>query len=152
MLNISFKEKGIGPVNGIDRNPAHKNRRTSVTQIQRQFLLATGRRVSSQTIGNRFHADDLHARRPLMCVPQTARRRVARGNSSYSVLWRTFLKRMEEPACSTDRNTNGNVWGHTRTSRCYKTKSSFYCANLGHFVKSGTVLPKVSSTILSHPS
>ncbi|GFW29513.1 HTH_Tnp_Tc3_2 domain-containing protein [Trichonephila clavipes] len=34
---------------------ALRNRTENATQLQRQLLLATGRRVSSQTVRNRFH-------------------------------------------------------------------------------------------------
>ncbi|GFX35211.1 transposable element Tcb2 transposase [Trichonephila clavipes] len=51
-------------------------------QLQRQLLLATGRRVSSQTVRDRLHEGGLYARRPMVCIPLTpchlaARRRWA---------------------------------------------------------------------------
>ncbi|GFX55723.1 transposable element Tcb2 transposase [Trichonephila clavipes] len=47
-------------------------------QLQRQLLLATGRRVSSQTVRNWLHEGELYARRPMVCIPLTPRHRVAR--------------------------------------------------------------------------
>ncbi|GFT99231.1 HTH_Tnp_Tc3_2 domain-containing protein [Trichonephila clavipes] len=42
---------------------ARRNRTENATQLQRQLLLATGRRVSSQTVRNRLHEGGLYARR-----------------------------------------------------------------------------------------
>ena len=42
-------------------------------QILRQFLLATRRTFSSQTIRNRLHEGNLYARSPMMCIPLTTR-------------------------------------------------------------------------------
>ncbi|GFV62903.1 transposable element Tcb2 transposase [Trichonephila clavipes] len=47
-------------------------------QLQRQLFLATGRRVSSQTVHNRLHEGGLYARRPLVCIPLTPRHHAAR--------------------------------------------------------------------------
>ncbi|GFY23475.1 HTH_Tnp_Tc3_2 domain-containing protein [Trichonephila clavipes] len=47
-------------------------------QLQRQLLLATGRRMSSQTVRNRLHDGGLYARRPMVCIPLTPRHRAAR--------------------------------------------------------------------------
>ncbi|GFS96819.1 HTH_Tnp_Tc3_2 domain-containing protein [Trichonephila clavipes] len=44
----------------------------------RQLLLATGRRVSSQTVRNRLHEEGLYARRPMVCIPSNPRHRAAR--------------------------------------------------------------------------
>ncbi|GFU50666.1 transposable element Tcb2 transposase [Trichonephila clavipes] len=57
---------------------AHRNRTENATQLQRQLLLATGRRVSSQTVRNRLHEGGLYARRPMVCIPLTPRHRAAR--------------------------------------------------------------------------
>ncbi|GFU78606.1 transposable element Tcb2 transposase [Trichonephila clavipes] len=57
---------------------AHRNRAENATQLQRQLLLATGRRVSSQIVRNRLHEGGLYARRPMVCIPLTPRRRAAR--------------------------------------------------------------------------
>ncbi|GFT30702.1 transposable element Tcb2 transposase [Trichonephila clavipes] len=48
-------------------------RNGTVSEIQ--LLLATGRRISSHTIRNRFHEGGLYARRPVVCVPMTSRQR-----------------------------------------------------------------------------
>ncbi|GFS65082.1 transposable element Tcb2 transposase [Trichonephila clavipes] len=47
-------------------------------QLQRQLVLATGRRVSSQTVRNRLHEGGLYARRPMVCIPLTPHHRAAR--------------------------------------------------------------------------
>ncbi|GFX51108.1 transposable element Tcb2 transposase [Trichonephila clavipes] len=57
---------------------ARRNRTENATQLQRQLLLATGRRVSSQTVRNRLHEGGLYARRPMVCIPLTPRPRAAR--------------------------------------------------------------------------
>ncbi|GFY02726.1 HTH_Tnp_Tc3_2 domain-containing protein [Trichonephila clavipes] len=56
---------------------AHRNRAENATQLQRQLLLATGRRVSSQTVRNRLHEGGIYARWPMVCIPLTPRRGVA---------------------------------------------------------------------------
>ncbi|GFV51137.1 HTH_Tnp_Tc3_2 domain-containing protein [Trichonephila clavipes] len=55
-----------------------RNRTENATKLQRQLLLATGRRVSSQTVRNRLHEGGLYARRPMVCIPLTPRHRAAR--------------------------------------------------------------------------
>ncbi|GFT10466.1 transposable element Tcb2 transposase [Trichonephila clavipes] len=57
---------------------ARRNRTENATQLQRQSLLATGRRVSSQTVRNWLHEGGLYARRPMVCIPLTPRHRAAR--------------------------------------------------------------------------
>lgn len=57
---------------------ARRDRTANATQLQRQFLLATGRRVSSQTVRNRLHQGGLYARRPMVCIPLTSRHRADR--------------------------------------------------------------------------
>ncbi|GFU05057.1 transposable element Tcb2 transposase [Trichonephila clavipes] len=57
---------------------ARRNRTKNATQMQRQLLLATGRRVSSQTVRNRLHEGGLYVRRPMVCIPLTPRHRAAR--------------------------------------------------------------------------
>ncbi|GFU06021.1 HTH_Tnp_Tc3_2 domain-containing protein [Trichonephila clavipes] len=57
---------------------ARRSRTENATQLQRQLLLATGRRVSSQTVRNWLHEGELYARRPMVCIPLTPRHRVAR--------------------------------------------------------------------------
>ncbi|GFU59689.1 transposable element Tcb2 transposase [Trichonephila clavipes] len=57
---------------------ARRNRTENATQLQRQLLLATGRRVFSQTVRNRLHEGGLYARRPIVCIPLTPRHHAAR--------------------------------------------------------------------------
>ncbi|GFX85141.1 HTH_Tnp_Tc3_2 domain-containing protein [Trichonephila clavipes] len=57
---------------------ARRNRTENATQLQRQLLLATERRVSSQTVRNGFMRGGLYARRPMVCIPLTPRHRAAR--------------------------------------------------------------------------
>ncbi|GFT72691.1 transposable element Tcb2 transposase [Trichonephila clavipes] len=57
---------------------ARRNRTENTTQLQRQLLLATGRRVFSQTVRNRLHEGGLYARRPMVCIPLTPRHHAAR--------------------------------------------------------------------------
>ncbi|GFW68983.1 transposable element Tcb2 transposase [Trichonephila clavipes] len=57
---------------------ARRNRTENATQLQRQLLLARGRRVSSQTVHNRLHEGGLYARRSMVCIPLTPRHRAAR--------------------------------------------------------------------------
>ncbi|GFU62680.1 transposable element Tcb1 transposase [Trichonephila clavipes] len=61
---------------------ARRNRTENATQLQRQLLLATGRRVSSQTVRNWLHEGGLYARRPMFCIPLTPRHRAARRRSA----------------------------------------------------------------------
>ncbi|GFX10426.1 HTH_Tnp_Tc3_2 domain-containing protein [Trichonephila clavipes] len=56
---------------------ARRNRTENATQLQRQLLLTTGRRVSSQTVRNRLHEGGLYARRSMVCIPLTPRHRAA---------------------------------------------------------------------------
>ncbi|GFV11945.1 hypothetical protein TNCV_3181761 [Trichonephila clavipes] len=55
---------------------ARRNRRQNATQMQKTVALATGRRVSSQTVRNRLHEGG-STRRPMVCIPLT-RHRAAR--------------------------------------------------------------------------
>ncbi|GFT06955.1 HTH_Tnp_Tc3_2 domain-containing protein [Trichonephila clavipes] len=57
---------------------ARQNRTENATQLQRELLLATGRRVSSQTVRNQLHEGGLYARQPMTCIPLTPRHRAAR--------------------------------------------------------------------------
>ncbi|GFT06453.1 transposable element Tcb2 transposase [Trichonephila clavipes] len=57
---------------------ARRNRTENATQLQRQLLLVTGRKVSSQTARNRLHEGGLYARRPMVCIPMTPHHRAAR--------------------------------------------------------------------------
>ncbi|GFW55916.1 transposable element Tcb2 transposase [Trichonephila clavipes] len=56
---------------------ARRNRTENATQLQRQLLLATGRRVFSQTVRNRLHEGGLYARRPMVCIPLTPQHHAA---------------------------------------------------------------------------
>ncbi|GFW37359.1 uncharacterized protein TNCV_859661 [Trichonephila clavipes] len=57
---------------------ARRKRTENATQLQRQLLLETGRRVFSQTVRNRLHEGGLYARRPMVCIPLTPRHRAIR--------------------------------------------------------------------------
>ncbi|GFU07471.1 transposable element Tcb2 transposase [Trichonephila clavipes] len=57
---------------------ARRNRTENATQLQRQLLLATGQRVSSQTVRNWLHEGELYARRTMVCIPLTPRHSAAR--------------------------------------------------------------------------
>ena len=46
------------------RTLALRNRQSTATRIQSEFQIATGRRLSDQTIRNRLHEDGMNARRP----------------------------------------------------------------------------------------
>ncbi|GFY07115.1 uncharacterized protein TNCV_4903571 [Trichonephila clavipes] len=57
---------------------ARRNRTENATQLQRQLLLATRRRVFSQTVHNRLHEGGLYARRLMVSIPLTPRHHAAR--------------------------------------------------------------------------
>ncbi|GFV75627.1 transposable element Tcb2 transposase [Trichonephila clavipes] len=57
---------------------ARRSGTENATQLLRQLLLATGRRVSRQTVRNRLHEGGLYARRSMVCIPLTPRHRAAR--------------------------------------------------------------------------
>ncbi|GFT13263.1 transposable element Tcb2 transposase [Trichonephila clavipes] len=54
---------------------ARRHRNINATLLQQHLRSATGTTVSTQTIRNRLHAVGLYARRPLVCVRLTSRRR-----------------------------------------------------------------------------
>ncbi|GFU32539.1 transposable element Tcb2 transposase [Trichonephila clavipes] len=56
---------------------ARRNRTENATQLQRQLLLATGRRVSAKQYVIGFMRGGLYARRPMVCIPLTPRHRAA---------------------------------------------------------------------------
>ncbi|GFU65098.1 HTH_Tnp_Tc3_2 domain-containing protein [Trichonephila clavipes] len=56
---------------------ARRNRTENATQLQSKLLLATGRRMSSQTVRNRLHEGGLYARRPVIGIPLTPSHRAA---------------------------------------------------------------------------
>ncbi|GFU37671.1 HTH_Tnp_Tc3_2 domain-containing protein [Trichonephila clavipes] len=60
------------------QSTARRNRTENATQLQRELLLATGRRVFSQTVHNQLHEGGLYARRPMVCIPLTPRPCAAR--------------------------------------------------------------------------
>ncbi|GFW77115.1 transposable element Tcb2 transposase [Trichonephila clavipes] len=62
-----------------------RNRTENATQLQRQLLLATGRRVSSQTVRNRLREGGLYARRPMVCIPLTPRHHATRRNGLLNI-------------------------------------------------------------------
>ncbi|GFU93089.1 HTH_Tnp_Tc3_2 domain-containing protein [Trichonephila clavipes] len=51
---------------------AKRNRRSTASDLSRQFSFATGTTVSRQTMYRRFGHIGLYARRPVRCVPLTA--------------------------------------------------------------------------------
>ncbi|GFT02740.1 transposable element Tcb2 transposase [Trichonephila clavipes] len=57
---------------------ARRNRTENATQLQSKLFLATGRRMSSQTVRNRLHEGGLYARRPMVGIPLTPRHRATR--------------------------------------------------------------------------
>ena len=51
---------------------------SSVVTLNKEFRAASGVRISTQTVRNRFHASGLHARKPAVRPPLTARHRNCR--------------------------------------------------------------------------
>ncbi|GFU07722.1 transposable element Tcb2 transposase [Trichonephila clavipes] len=72
------ESKAVESIQETGNLTAHRNRTENATQLQRQLLLATGRKVSSQTVRNRLHEGGLYARRPMVCIPLTPRHPAAR--------------------------------------------------------------------------
>jgi transposase len=54
---------------------AKRNRMSSDVTLNREFCAASGVRISTQTVRNRLHASGLHARKPAVWPPLTARHR-----------------------------------------------------------------------------
>ena len=54
---------------------AKRNRMSSAVTLNRDLRAASGVRISTQTVRNRFHASGLHARKPAVRPPLTARHR-----------------------------------------------------------------------------
>ncbi|GFX60001.1 HTH_Tnp_Tc3_2 domain-containing protein [Trichonephila clavipes] len=79
-LESGQTQRSVADAVGVARSvlTARRNRTENATQLQRQLLLATGRRVSSQTVRNRLHEGGLYTRRPMVCIPLTPRHRAAR--------------------------------------------------------------------------
>ncbi|GFT02551.1 transposable element Tcb2 transposase [Trichonephila clavipes] len=48
-----------------------RNRRTSAQQVANQFLAASGKQISRNTVARRLRGGGLYARRPVVCVPLT---------------------------------------------------------------------------------
>jgi transposase len=57
---------------------AKRNRMSSASTLNREFRAASGVRISTQTVRNRLHASGLHARKPAVRPPSTARHRNCR--------------------------------------------------------------------------
>ncbi|GFW24415.1 HTH_Tnp_Tc3_2 domain-containing protein [Trichonephila clavipes] len=86
-LESGQTQRGVADAVGVARSVVARlwnrlqetgNVRRRPGQLQRQLLLATGRRVSSQTVRNRLHEGGIYARRPMVCIPLTPRPRAAR--------------------------------------------------------------------------
>ncbi|GFT17092.1 transposable element Tcb2 transposase [Trichonephila clavipes] len=79
-LESGQTQRSVADVVGVARSvlTAHRNRTENATQLQRQLLLATRRRVSNQTVRNRLHEEGLYALMPMVCIPLTPRHRAAR--------------------------------------------------------------------------
>ncbi|GFT15677.1 transposable element Tcb2 transposase [Trichonephila clavipes] len=57
---------------------AKRNRRTTAQQVANQFLAASGKQVSRETVARRLRGGGLYARRSVVCVPLTRQHRTAR--------------------------------------------------------------------------
>ncbi|GFT99177.1 transposable element Tc1 transposase [Trichonephila clavipes] len=57
---------------------AKRNRRTTAQQVAYQFLAASGKHISRNTVARRLRGGGLYARRPVVCVPLTRQHRTAR--------------------------------------------------------------------------
>ncbi|GFU81575.1 transposable element Tcb2 transposase [Trichonephila clavipes] len=55
-----------------------RNRRTTAQQEANQFLAASGKQISRNTVARRLRGGGLYARRPVVCVPLTRQHRTAR--------------------------------------------------------------------------
>ncbi|GFS72461.1 transposable element Tcb2 transposase [Trichonephila clavipes] len=68
---------------------SRRHRNMNATLLQQHLRSATGTRVSTQTVRNRFHGIGLYARRPMVCVRLTSRhRRDRREWATEHVNWR----------------------------------------------------------------
>ncbi|GFY32458.1 transposable element Tcb2 transposase [Trichonephila clavipes] len=88
---------------------ARRNRTENATQLQRQLLLATGRRVSSQTAHNRLHEGGLYARRPMVCIPLNPHHRAARRR--WAAEHRDWEQHDWSQVLFTDERAGWMVWG-----------------------------------------
>ncbi|GFT92124.1 transposable element Tcb2 transposase [Trichonephila clavipes] len=79
-LESGQTQRSVADAVGVARSVVARlwNRFQETGNLQRQLLLATGRRVSSQTVRNRLLEGGLYARRPMICIPLTPRHRAAR--------------------------------------------------------------------------
>ncbi|GFW21150.1 transposable element Tcb1 transposase [Trichonephila clavipes] len=57
---------------------AKKNRRTTAQQVANQFLAASGKQITRNTVARRLRGGGLYASRPVVCVPLTIQHRTAR--------------------------------------------------------------------------
>ncbi|GFX94764.1 transposable element Tc1 transposase [Trichonephila clavipes] len=57
---------------------AKRNRRTTAQQVANQFLPASGKQISRNTVARRLRGGGLYARRPVVYVPLTRQHRTAR--------------------------------------------------------------------------
>ncbi|GFT07580.1 transposable element Tc1 transposase [Trichonephila clavipes] len=57
---------------------AKRNSRTTAQQVANQFLAASGKQISQNTVARRLRGGGLYARRPVVCVPLTRQHRTAR--------------------------------------------------------------------------
>ncbi|GFT31070.1 transposable element Tcb2 transposase [Trichonephila clavipes] len=88
-LESGQTQRGVADAVGVARSvlTARRNRTENATQLQRQLLLATGRRVSSQTVRNRLHEVGIYARRPMVCIPLTPRPRAPEEDGLLNIDW-----------------------------------------------------------------
>ena len=90
-------------------NLSLRNRFHSARHLNNDFAAATGVIVSTQTIGNRLHRGNMHARRPAQCVPLTPAHRRIRLNWAWEHVrwtqqqWRRVLS-TDESRFSLDQN------------------------------------------------
>ncbi|GFT24155.1 transposable element Tcb1 transposase [Trichonephila clavipes] len=57
---------------------AKRNKRSTAQQVANQFLAASGKQISRKTVARRLRGGELHARRPVVCVPLTRQHRTVR--------------------------------------------------------------------------
>ncbi|GFV36564.1 transposable element Tc1 transposase [Trichonephila clavipes] len=57
---------------------AKRNRHTTAQHVANQFLAASGKHISRNTVARRLRGGGLYARRPVVCVPLTRQHRTAR--------------------------------------------------------------------------
>lgn len=95
---------------------ARRNRFQNATALRNAFQNATGLRVSTQTIRNRLHNDDLNARRPAIRIPLTnfhvrERLRWARQHVTWTLNdWTPVLFTDESRFCVDFTDRRSRVW------------------------------------------